>query len=542
VIKSNAYATENIIFSRRDDLNDLSNYKNCFFYGRNGNFAVAAILMAVTLFASAFACHAIAGERKITILYTNDTHSHLDSFDIAEVGKGIGGIERRAEYIKSVKKNAKNVLAVDAGDFFQETPYFAFFKGEADAKAIFQSNYDALTIGNHEFDAGVEKLVNTLKTENIPAVCCNLFNSDGHPLFRPFLMKNIAGLKIAVIGTLGNGAWSVVPKKSRAGLIFADAVTHTGKLVGLLRKHFDLIIVLSHSGLKDDQEMAIRLAGADVIIGGHSHTQIKEPVLVKNGAGNGLGGTIVTQDFKWGAFVGRLVLTFGDDGRLVSYENAFVPMDSKIKTPKNSAVKKTMERYRREINSKVREVVGECPDGMPYDEIAASKTEFALGTYVCGVMMKATGSDFGFINASGVRGSLPPGRVTIEDVMKIVPFDNSIVSCEMTGAQVMAMFDGIAANFGGETGLQYAGVSFNLDLSSKRISALTIGGRPVDPQKTYKLCTISYLAEGNLNGAVLLKDAVNLNDSGVFLRDGLLEHIRANKTIEPPATGNFSIK
>lgn len=503
-----------------------------------------AVIFCAPQFAGASSCAGSppAGERRVNIIYTNDTHSHLEPFDVAELGADFGGVERRAEFVAAARRSCPRTLVLDAGDFCQETPYFTFFKGEADAKIVSLIGYDALTVGNHEFDAGLDRLLKNIADYRLPVTCCNVFYQDGRPVFTPFFIFRKGGVRIAVIGLMGQGAWSVIPKKFREGLFCADATAMARGLVRFLRPSADVVVILSHSGNADDLQMAKAVPGADVIVGGHSHSLVREAVLVPNGSSGGPGGTIVTQDFKWGAQAGNLEIRIGDDGKIRRYANSFVPMDKKIRVRRGSRVKKALDVYRAEIGQKIREKIGSCPAGMPYNEIEASKAEFSLGTFICSVMKETAGADVAFINASGIRSGLPAGDITVEDVMKVVPFDNSVVSCEMKGEALAAMFARLASGPGGESGLQLAGATFAVDKVAKTVSGLKVGGGPVDPARTYRLATISYLAEGNLNGAELLRGASNFSDSGVFIRDAMIKKIRELKVVEPPAPSNFTIR
>jgi 5'-nucleotidase len=229
---------------------------------------------------------------KITILHTNDVHSHIDPFpDNDPKYPGLGGVARRAALIKKIRAEEKNVLLFDVGDIFQGTPYFNMYGGEVELKLMSDMGYDASTIGNHDFDNGMDGLVKQLPNANFPLLCSNYDFSDT-ALFnktQPYKIFEKGGIKIGVFG-LGIELQGLVDKKLYGNTIYLDPVEKANYYSHLLKqeKKCDLVICLSHLGYSykeekiSDEILAKQSHNIDLILGGHTHTFLDEPVRYKN--------------------------------------------------------------------------------------------------------------------------------------------------------------------------------------------------------------------------------------------------------------------
>jgi len=229
---------------------------------------------------------------KITILHTNDTHSRIEAFPMTDAKyPGMGGFARRAALIKKIRAEEKNVLLFDAGDIFQGTPYFNKYAGELELKLMSEMGYDAATIGNHEFDNGLQKLSEVLSFASFPFICCN-YNFKNTPMAGktiPYKVFDVDDVRIGVLG-LGIELAGLVSSPMYGNTVYTDAAEAAAQVTYLLKNNLkcDLIICLSHLGLKyendkiSDMKLAKQSKNIDVIIGGHSHTFIDKPYRFKN--------------------------------------------------------------------------------------------------------------------------------------------------------------------------------------------------------------------------------------------------------------------
>ncbi len=231
--------------------------------------------------------------RKLTILHTNDTHSRIEPFPM-DGGKlqGKGGAARRAYLIRQIRAQEENVLLLDAGDIFQGTPYFNYFKGELEIKLMSQMGYDAATIGNHDFDAGLLNLKTQITNHaTFPLLSANyeFKNTDLAQTVLPYKIFDKGGLKIGVFG-LGVKLEGLVPKPLYLETNYLEPLTIANQTAALLKQELncDYVIALSHLGYSyaDEQVSDLKIAAAsqhiDLIIGGHTHTFLTEPTAVKN--------------------------------------------------------------------------------------------------------------------------------------------------------------------------------------------------------------------------------------------------------------------
>lgn len=271
-------------------------------------------------------------ERKVTILHTNDVHSHIEAFD-QDHGRypGIGGVARRASLIQSVRNENPDTLLFDAGDIFQGTPYFNYFGGELEFKMMSKLGYDASTIGNHDFDNGIDGLEKQLPHAQFDFIVSNYDFSntimDGRT--HPFRIFERAGIKIGVFG-LGIELKGLVDQSLYKETKYLDPVGITQDMTRTLKneKNCDLVIALSHLGYNyrnnpnriSDLSLAQKTRDLDLIIGGHTHTFLKKPTIVRNADQKNM---LVNQVGCWGVQVGRIDFEF-NSGRKASQKGTSI--------------------------------------------------------------------------------------------------------------------------------------------------------------------------------------------------------------------------
>jgi 5'-nucleotidase len=280
-----------------------------------------------------------SSDRRITILHTNDTHSHLDPFPPG-AGKyaGLGGIARRAAIIKKIRSENPHTLLLDAGDAFQGTPYFEFYKGSLSYKLMSKLGYNAATLGNHEFDYGVDNLTKAAKKANFPLVCANynFTNTSLRSMVQPFIIRNVNDIKVGIFG-LGVKFRGLVSAAHHKGIYYQDPVETSTNMVQILCElhKCDMVICLSHLGFdyKDDRicdkKLARQVNGIDLIIGGHTHTFLPKPYVVQKADNNP---TIVTQVGFGGIELGRIDFIFDRTRHIRHYYSSKLKIEEPGKT------------------------------------------------------------------------------------------------------------------------------------------------------------------------------------------------------------------
>lgn len=257
--------------------------------------------------------------RIVTILHTNDIHCHIEPFESSdERYNGKGGLARISQYAKQVKKENPNTLLLDAGDMFQGTPYFNFYKGELILKTMTKAGYDAGTIGNHEFDNGLEGILKPLEYAGFPLICSNYDFSDTilKDKFPQYEIFEKSGIRIGIYG-LGIELKGLVSEKNFGNTVYNDPLKTALEMESLLanEESCDLIICLSHLGLRyrdnkiSDEVLASETGFTNLIIGGHTHTFLEKPLEIKNKSGEKV---IVNQAWWGGLMLGQVDFVFED--------------------------------------------------------------------------------------------------------------------------------------------------------------------------------------------------------------------------------------
>lgn len=267
-----------------------------------------------------FPLHALVGDPDITrvvICHTNDVHSRIDPYpDDGGKNAGLGGAAKRAQFLNQLRSENDHLLLLDCGDIFQGTPYFNFFGGELEIKIMSRLKYDAGTIGNHDFDAGVEGLAKQLKHANFPILIGN-YDFDNTPMkgkFKEYEIFRKGGVKIGVFG-IGIELDGLVPQKDYGETKYKDPISNANRIGKILKYDHkcDYIICLSHLGYHypnntvSDHTLAEQSFDIDLILGGHTHTFLKEPALVANKKGKVV---TINQAGHSGIMLGKIDLFF----------------------------------------------------------------------------------------------------------------------------------------------------------------------------------------------------------------------------------------
>ena len=254
-------------------------------------------------------------ETLITILHTNDTHSQIDPLpETDKQNPGKGGVARRATLVKRVRQENPNTLLLDAGDVFQGTPYFNFFKGEVEYKSMSLIGYDVVTPGNHDFDNGVAALASAMKFANFDFVSSN-YDVKGTPIenrVKPYVVRVMGGVRVGVMG-LGINPTGLITPENFKGVTYRDPIKAAQETVKILREQerCTLVVCASHLGYYanpkgnevGDTQVVAQVDGIDFIASGHTHTFMTVPVVAKQPRG---GSTIIFQVGKSGIYVGRV--------------------------------------------------------------------------------------------------------------------------------------------------------------------------------------------------------------------------------------------
>lgn len=480
-------------------------------------------VFAILLILSSMAC-ADSRYVRLTILHTNDTHSHLLPFNYPSTVmvegqqmnlpayKDIGGIARRATLIKRIRAEQNPALVLDAGDIIDGSPFSIEFAGEADFAAVNAAGYDAAVTGNHEYSNTIENFKKRLFEAEFPVIGANVYSqSTGSPILAPYIIRNEDGLRVAILGLVTPNNYRAVKE---GNLEIKDPIETAKKWVPKLRECADAVILLTHIGYDEDRKLAAQVPGIDAIIGGHSHTRLEHPVLVKHAPDDdpfSLDGTVIAQDFQWGGDLGEVDLTFrkGDSGwTLMSYGGKLIPVTNDI--PEDPKVREVVEKYHRQIASRYDVVLGQATADFIGEAPINMVSDALRDTYK---------ADFAAQNYGGVRTDLVQGPITAGDIAMLFPFGNSTLTFQVTGAQLKGIL---------RTGTPaVSGIKYRIE-GGKLISA-EIGGKPIDDTKVYSGVTHSFYASN------VFPKEIKTTDVAVPVRDVIVKYIREKKAISPDA-------
>lgn len=471
----------------------------------------------------------------LRILYVNDFHGFAESHQTAGDTETLGGAAFLAAAINQFRKGQPTLLLA-AGDFIQGNPWVNLFEGKSAIELMNAMDFSAMTLGNHEFDFGVDILHKRVREARFPVLAANV---QGLSNIQPFIIKEISGLKVAIIGLVTEETPVTTHPKNVKDLTFSSAIDTAKKIIGDLDNTVDVVIVLSHLGLSADIQLARAVHGIDVIVGGHSHTRIEKPMKIDE--------TLIVQSWEHGKTLGILDLTV-QDMNITQYDGNLALIQPGKRQPDPSA-EEIVGRYRKQASAILNEVIGEAQ--ITLDGKNSRSRETNLGNLLSDILKKATHADIALINGGGIRADILKGPVRMNDILSVLPFANHPVVLKVNGKELKDIFEygladveGMAGRFPQVSGIQ---ITYNpANPAGAKITDLKVAGSPVCPESWYTLATNDFLAAGG-DGYVALKNLlatmtntpegspqnnrVILFDSGRAIRDMVIDYIKDNKRI-----------
>jgi len=489
----------------------------------------------------AFPC----GAAELRILYINDFHGFAESHKRVGSDELQGGIAYLAYRAAELKKE-KPSLFLAAGDMIPGATWANLFAGKSSIDVMNAMGLDAMVVGNHEFDFGKAVLAKRVEEARFPVLGANVTGFD--PV-KPYVIREIGGLKIAIIGVVTEETpWATHPANV-AGLQFLPVAKTVERCVAELRDKADLMIVLSHIGYNADMTLANSVKGIDVIVGGHSHTKAVKEIMV--------GDTVIVQAWEHGLALGVLDLTV-EGGRITSVSDrleTILPAVGK----KDEAVAAIVEKYAVQVKESMGRVIGEALVDLNAEN--ARTGESNLGNFVADIIRKETGADAAIINGGGLRTSILKGPVTVGHIYSVLPFNNYILAIRLTGQQIKDVLEyglsGIEAKEGRFP--QVSGITFTFSPgreAGKRVGSIAIAGKPIALEKQYAVATNDFLAAGG-DGYQVFREAIRqapdfeilggtiksgnivYNDAGRWLRDVVVAEVSKEKKISSVIEGRI---
>jgi 5'-nucleotidase / UDP-sugar diphosphatase len=509
--------------------------------------------------ALALTAGAAAAEYQLTILHTNDFHARFEPISKYDgpcgaeentAGECFGGSARLATAIEEARARSNNSILVDGGDQFQGTLFYTYYKGELAAEMMNQMGYDAMTVGNHEFDDGPEVLKGFMDKIDFPILMSNA-DVTAEPLLADALEKSTViergGEKIGLIGLTPEDTHELASPGDN--VTFSDPVAAVqGEVDKLTAEGVNKIIVLSHSGYGVDQKVAAETTGVDVIVGGHTNTLLSNTD--ENAEGpypTMVGQTAIVSAYAYGKFLGELNVTFDDEGNVTEAVGEPLIMDSTV-VEEQGTIDRIAEAAKPldEIRNRV---VAESAEMIEGNRDVCRKQECSMGNLVADAMLarvKDQGIDVAIANSGGLRASIDAGEVTMGDVLTVLPFQNTLSTFQVSGEVLKAALENGVSQVEETAGRfpQVAGLTFAFDASAEpgnRVSDVMVGGEPLDMARTYGLVSNNYVRNGG-DGYEMFKTAANAYDYGPDLADVTAEFLAENGPYQPYTDGRIVAK
>lgn len=512
-----------------------------------------------------------AEDLRLDIMFSNDIHGGIDrsqaTFMNPDFPPQLGGGASAATLIKHVRAMGgpkRASLLLDAGDFFQGRPVGTVTKGKAVIDYMNAIGYDAMTIGNHEYDIADTELIKTLADAEFPILSCNII--DRHtgklvPYTLPYIILERMGVRIGIIGFTTTDTEKMSFPENIKNVDFVDEKESVSKYVDIVRnqENVDIVIVLGHAGLPydvestylsrydakgnplqreryaawgwDAQEIAREVPGIDLIIGGHIHKGFPKPWI------DPYSHTMVVQGYAYGSNLGWITIKIDPETKTVSgyelpalregmmitlFEDQFIP---------DSQISEAIEAQVAIAEEGMDEIVGSSAYYLSRTNVDAQSL---MGNTITDAMRNEVKADFAFLNLGGVRADIKSGPVTYRDIFQVMPFDNMLVSFKCTGEFLRRIIETRVE--GSRHGLVVSGV--NVVYSKKRpnfdrVTSLRIGGQPWDPNKIYTCATTDFLLQGNAGLTLLTQvpqeDIINHQ---INLRDAIVNYFKQHSPVK----------
>lgn len=509
---------------------------------------------------------AYADELILDVIFTNDIHGGMAPYEATFINPDfppmLGGGGSHAAYIQEIRSRTdgktRDILIVDAGDFFMGHPLGSETEGEAIVAYFNAVGYDLTVIGNHEYDLGEEKLVEMLEPAEFAVLTCNVVSKETGeivPYAQPYIIVEKMGVKIGIIGlTTTDTAQMSFPDHIK-NVEFLPAKPALEKYVDKIKDEVDLVVVVGHMGLPyeplegfeqrygenadpdrerrwgyDAQELAHEVEGIDLFFGGHMHRGFAEPWI------DPYTHTMVFQGWAYGSGIGHVEIKIDKETKTVSgYETpsildgALITMfqDTYIPEPE---VAQLIAHYQESAEAGMDDVIGiadifisrEGPDA-----------QSLIGNMVSDAIREYIDADFAFVNLGGVRGDIPLGPITYREVYNVMPFDNQLVVIEVDGITLKNIIETRIA--GTRSGMYVSGVNVVYNRNREdfdRVTKLLVGGEPWQADKIYEVATSDFLMEGNA-GLTLLTEIPEsqIIRYEVNLRETIVDYIRSNTPV-----------
>lgn len=506
----------------------------------------------------------------LTILHINDWHSRIESNNKFEStcsaeeeskDECFGGAARLVTAINERRKalEGQNVLLLNGGDNFQGSLFYTTYKGTAEGEFLNLMKFDAMTVGNHEFDDGEDALVPFLEKAQFPVLSANVHpdaQSKVGDRIKPSIVLEVGGQKIGIVGAVANDT----PELAAPGPHIAfeeDVAKITAEVEKLKAQGVNKIIALTHVGYPRDKEAIARIPGVDVVVGGHSHSLLSNnddkaegpyPTMIDNPEGYKVP---VTQAAAYSKYLGEFKVVFDDNGVVKEAKGDPILLDKSIKP--DEAVLARIKELGAPIEELKKKEISETTGPIDGSRESCRAKECEMGNLITDAILdraKGQGVTIAIQNGGGIRASIDQGVVTMGEVLTVLPFQNTLATFQLTGKDLAASLEtGVSEIEEGKGKFpQVGGLKYTFDRSAKpnegRIKSIEVmeegAWKPLDPEKLYMIATNNFVRAGGDGYDLFASNAKNAYDFGPSLEQVVADYLSANRPYTPKLEGRIT--
>ena len=493
---------------------------------------VLVVLLILSSFSFVFAED--AETVKITVIHTNDTHSRLIGTN-TEIG-----FAKIATLIKEAKEANPNTLVLDAGDTLHGMPIVNISKGENAIKVLEAAGYDYMTLGNHDFNYGKERLFELRDMSQVGMLSANIVDENGEYIFTPYVIEEVGDVKVGIYGLSTPDTVILTNPNNVVGLVFKDPIEVSKEMVEELEDKTDVIIALAHLGLDESstltsKALAQEVEGIDLIIDGHSHSMLEGGQLENN--------TLIVQTKNYGQNLGYIDIEIleGEVTGITARLLAAADTADVVPDPDLQKIIEDIEAANAEVFNEVIATTGVYLDGVR-ENVRTKETN--LGNLSADAARAATGADIAFVNGGGIREDIPVGDITKGKIAAIFPFGNTIEVKKITGADLKAMLEWSVSDYPAAKGafLQVSGLEFTFDPAKEigsKVVEILVGGEAFDEAKEYTVAINDFMSTGG-DGYAMLADYDVLAIYGTY-EEIIIDYLVANGTAGSEVSGRIKV-
>ena len=488
----------------------------------------------------------LAATEELTILYTNDLHSHLEPHLESWISESrqVGGFANLATMVKQEKAKKENTIYLDAGDYFSGPYVSSLTKGEAVIESMNHLGLDAACIGNHEFDYGWENMITQMNKAKFPILNANIFIKEtGEPVWNnPYIIIKKGELNIGVIGLHGKFAfYDTINFRMIKGVEARDENIYLEKYLAVLKDQVDMIVVVIHHGmpgrqssigqtdvmrrLNSDVELAKRFPEINIIVSGHAHTGTPDALKVND--------TLIVSTNAYTTELGKLEISFDKQSKkVVSYNNQLLTIfDDEVEDDKRMS--EVVEYWQKEVEYIASEKISYTTSSLT----RAYGSESNMGNLFADAMEDYDDAiDFAVVNSGALRQDISKGDVSFGDLISAFPFPNTLVSTKLTGSQIKEIFDHAA---GLSNGILQVSKSFKYSFSPEsHVINMWFNGKKIEENQLYNVASSSFLTDGG-DGYLVFKKGLETKDTGINIYEVVKGYLANKKRFNAQIEGRI---